>query len=93
MVASRADLGSFLYYVECKRYAPDHPVGVNLVRELYGVVQADRVTAGILATTSFFTRGAKEFQSEVAYQISLRDYFGIQDWLQKAGARHAATLP
>lgn len=80
--AKRDELGSFLYVVECKKYSPDNPVGVSLVRQLYGVVQAEKATAGILATTSFFTKGAKEFQTQVAYQISLQDYLGIQKWLK-----------
>ena len=80
--ASRNHLGSFLYIVECKKYAPDNLVGVALVRQLYGVVQAEKATAGILATTSFFTKDAKEFQGQVEFQISLQDYLGIQKWLQ-----------
>jgi restriction system protein len=80
--AARKDhLGSFLYVVECKKYAPDHRVGVGLIRELNGVVQAERATAGILATTSFFTKGAKEFQTRLSNQIGLKDYLGIQEWL------------
>lgn len=82
--AKRDDLGSFLYVVECKKYSPDHRVGVGLIRELNGVVQAERATAGILATTSFFTKGAKELQSRLSNQISLKDYLGIQEWLSKA---------
>jgi restriction system protein len=80
--AAKKDIvGSFLYIVECKKYSPDDRVGVGLIRQLYGVVQAEKATAGIMATTSFFTKGAQEFQSRVAYQISLQDYFGIQKWL------------
>ena len=80
--AARKDhLGSFLYVVECKKYALDNPVGVGLIRELNGVVQAERATAGILATTSFFTKGAKEFQARLSHQIGLKDYVGIQEWL------------
>lgn len=80
--AARKDhLGSFLYVVECKKYAPDNRVGVGLIRELNGVVQAERATAGILATTSFFTKGAKEFQAHLSNQIGLKDYLGIQEWL------------
>ena len=82
--ARRDDLGSFLYVVECKQYSPDRRVGVGLIRELNGVVQAERATAGILATTAFFTKGAKEFQARLSNQISLKDYLGIQEWLSKA---------
>jgi restriction system protein len=81
--AKKDYLGTFLFIVECKKYAPDRPIGVGLVRQLNGVVQAEQATAGILATTSFFTRGAKEFQRKIAYQISLKDYFGIQAWLDE----------
>lgn len=83
--AARKDhLGAFLYIVECKKYSPRRPVGVGLVRQLHGVVQAEQATAGILATTSFFTRGAKEFQETVAFQISLKDYLGVKEWLHAA---------
>ncbi|MFM6171359.1 MAG: restriction endonuclease, partial [Sphaerospermopsis kisseleviana] len=82
--AKRDDLGTFLYVVECKKYSPDHKVGVGLIRELNGVVQAERATAGILATTSFFTKGAKEFQERLSNQISLKDYLGLQEWMSKA---------
>lgn len=88
--AKKDHLGTFLFIVECKKHAPDHPVGVGLVRQLNGVVQAEQATAGILATTSFFTRGAKEFQRLVSYQISLKDYLGIQDWLEAVLRRRAA---
>ena len=82
--ARKDDLGSFLYVVECKQYSPDRRVGVGLIRELNGVVQAERATAGILATTAFFTKGAREFQARLSNQISLKDYLGIQEWLSKA---------
>ena len=52
------------------------------MRQLNGVVQAEQATAGILATTSFFTKGAREFQKRIAFQLSLKDYFGIQGWLK-----------
>lgn len=83
-VAKRDDLGSFLYLVECKRYDLDHPVGVEIVRALYGTVQAERATAGLLVTSSIFTRGARDFQRHCQYQVSLRDYAELHRWIQKA---------
>lgn len=52
--------GGVLYttYFECKKYAPDRPVGVNVVRELYAVMERERVDKGVIVTTSHFTRGA-----------------------------------
>ena len=81
--AKKDNLGTFLYIVECKKYSPDNHVGVGLIRELYGVVQAERATAGILATTSFFSKPAHDFQESIKYQVSLRDYLDIQKWLKR----------
>ena len=81
-VAKRDSLGSFLYLVECKRYTPPHKVGVEIIRALYGVVQQTRANAGIIATTSLFTSGVREFQREVKHQLHLRDYIDIQKWLE-----------
>jgi restriction system protein len=81
--AKKDSLGAFLYIVECKKYAPDNNVSVGVIRQLYGVVQAEKATAGILATTSFFSKDSKQFQETVPYQISLQDYFGLQQWLKE----------
>jgi restriction system protein len=82
-VATKSDLGTFLFVVECKKYAPDRPVGVELVRHLYGVVEAERVTGGILATTSRFTRDARRFQESFRTRLSLKDYIDLQKLLRE----------
>lgn len=80
--AAKSDtLGTFLFLVECKQYTPPSKVGVQVVRSLYGTVQQTKATAGILVTTSFFTKVAKDFQREIKYQIQLRDFFEIKKWL------------
>ncbi len=84
--ARRDAVGSFLYLVECKRFNADHPVGVGLVRQLHGTVQAERASAGILVTTSYFTRDALRFQNQIEYQMSLQDYIAIQRWLKHTTA-------
>lgn len=81
--ARRDPLGTFLYIVECKKFAPHRPVDISIVRQLYGVIQEERVSGGIVATTSYFTKDAKEFRNRVQYQVSLRDYIDIQKWLKK----------
>jgi restriction system protein len=80
--AARSDLlGRFLFLVECKRYTPPNKVGVEIVRAVHGVVQQTRATAGVVVTTSFFTRRAEEFRSAVEHQLFLRDYVALQAWL------------
>lgn len=79
--AWKDDLGSFLYLVECKRYTPPNKVGVSVVRSLHGVVQQKQANGGIVVTSSFFTKGAKEFQENLPHQMHLRDYLALQKWL------------
>ncbi|MBO5066072.1 MAG: restriction endonuclease [Clostridia bacterium] len=74
IVLNNCFLGGFLVYVECKKYSPQRPVSVKLVRELYGTVSADKATAGILISTSYFSREAVSFQQRVPNQMKLIDY-------------------
>lgn len=64
----------FLQRVECKKYNANNPISVKLVRELYGTVEADKATAGMLITTSYFTKDAKEFTEKTKHRMALRDY-------------------
>lgn len=79
--ASSNALGSFLYLVECKKYEPQNKVGVEIVRSLYGVLESKKATAGMVVTSSFFTKGAEDFQQQVMYKVHLHDYLKIQKWL------------
>jgi restriction system protein len=81
------DFGSFLYIVECKRHAPDRPVGVAVVRALHGVAQHERVNAAMVMTTSYFSEPAREFAEKLSYQISLKDYFDLRHWLDRHRTR------
>ncbi len=83
IVANHRDIGNFIFYVECKRYAPSNPVGVNLVRELAGAVLADRVTAGIMVTSSYFSPDAVIFSSQLKHQLSLIDYLKLKEWINE----------
>ncbi len=46
-------------YVQCKHY--NSPVGVAVLRELFGVVKSDNVSAGILVCLVNPTKGAQDF--------------------------------
>lgn len=81
-VASKQALGKFLYLVECKRYTPPNKVGVHFIRALHGVVQKTQANAGMLVTTSFFTRGAKEYADETMYTLQLHDFLALKKWLK-----------
>ena len=78
-------LGDFIYYVECKKNAAKRHIGVGLVKNLVGTVDADRVNGGILATTSYFTPDAKRFivDNKYDYQIQMHDYNKIRELLNR----------
>lgn len=79
----RAPFGSFLTVVDCKRHRADRPVQVGLVRGLYGTVMETGASAGAIATTSYFTKGAKAFQNERKHRIGLQDFVSLRQMLFK----------
>lgn len=82
IIVENSFLGGFLIYVECKRYDKDRPIGVGLVRELYGTISADKATAGMLITSSYFSKDAIIFQEKIKHQMELVDYEGLLKKIQ-----------
>lgn len=79
-------VGQLLAIVECKKYSPDRPVGVDIVeRMLYTIREKDRASIGMIATTSRFTKGASRAAENYQWQILLRDYGHLQGWLREHG--------
>ena len=83
IVVSDSSLGRHLHLVECKRYSKNNPINVNLVRSLYGVVEAEKATAGMLVTTTRFTPPAVEFIDSVRNRLSKKDYQDLAKWIKK----------
>lgn len=75
--------GTHLYLVECKRYARHRPISVDIIRALYGVVEEERATGGIIVTTSHFTSDAWKFREKINYRMALRDYDTLKEWLNR----------
>ena len=74
--------------IECKRYSPDHHVGIRIVRELYGIKNHEGVTKAFLATTSTFTQPAGIFLGAHKWELEGRDYHGILDWIRLVKGYH-----
>lgn len=71
IVAQKSILGEFCIFVECKKYDTTRPISVGLVRELYGTVMSENATAGMMITTSYFT---KEYTEKIKHRLTLKDY-------------------
>ena len=88
-IIAASDTGDFL--IDVKRSS--HPVGVELVRHVYGVASAagprqpGRDTYGGIITSSQFTRNAKEFRRSVRTRPLLRDGQWLADQLRKYAPR------
>ena len=74
IVLNNSLLGDLVIYAECKKRSPVHPVNVGLVRQLYGTIEADRATAGIMITNSYFSKDARRFQQSIKTRMNLIDY-------------------
>jgi len=81
------------YIVECKRYRPDCPVGVRLVRSLYGIKDSNQAQHAILATTSYFTRDAIAFaKNPSVIGLNLKDVNDISEWLKLCSKKNPNQL-
>lgn len=79
-IVAQFEMGGVFYttYFECKQYAKNRPVGVNVVRELYAVMNRDRVDKGVIVTTSYFTRDAIAEANRLNGRIRLIDFNELQ---------------
>ncbi|HEX8877596.1 MAG TPA: restriction endonuclease [Phycisphaerales bacterium] len=72
-----------LFLVECKRYKRSRKVGVEIVRSLYGVVCEKRANAGLIVTTSTFSKPALAATRGLGSQLALKDYHGLLEWMRR----------
>lgn len=88
IIAIRSDLGiRSKFIIECKRYTSTNPVGVELVRALYGVQAQEGANKSILATTSRFTPDAQKFaktNNTTEWSMDLKDFNDIRMWVDSA---------
>lgn len=56
------------YLVQCKQYR-SQKVGVKVVREMFGLVAAEKATGGIVITSGQFTRDADTFANDKSLEL------------------------
>jgi restriction system protein len=77
------EVGRLLCLVEAKHYREDRKIGVDLVRTLYGTLCDAQANSAMLVTSSSFTSDAKIFQQKHQYQLTLREYADVVEWIMK----------
>jgi len=68
-----------LIIVQCKRNAPENPVGRPIVQQFKGVIEENEAWKGYIVTTSYFTNDAKESAAKNE-RIFLADMDILVDW-------------
>lgn len=81
IILNNNELGKFLIYGECKRYASDMPVGIGIVQRLAGAIYGDNVTSGLVLTSSYFCSDAKAFANKIEHRLSLMDFNHLQEMI------------
>ena len=77
-----------VFYVECKRYAQENKVGVEIVHRLYGVQTAEKVNKACIITTSGFTSGAIKWAKEQNVMIDLVDGDALHNMIIQCAQRY-----
>ena len=80
---SKTDTGPLLFLVQAKKYAPNRPIGLQPVQALFGAVEAEKASQGILVSTSYFQPAVKKFVGEVPFRVQLAGPVEIQNWIWK----------
>jgi hypothetical protein len=66
--------------VECKKYDPRRPVGIDIARSVLFVKEKRNASQAMIVTTSYFTKGVKALKSS-QYDLVLVDYNIISEWI------------
>jgi HJR/Mrr/RecB family endonuclease len=74
---------SFLVFVECKQWAPNKHVGIDIVQRVFGVQQIGKANKSMIITTSFFTQPAKIEAKRYNGLMELRDFNALKNWLNR----------
>jgi len=85
VIAEKKDVIDFSVLAQCKKYAPHRPIGAQVIREMVGVLDINKGTAGAIFTTSRFTATAIEEAKMIRHRMSLHDYFDILMCLHDSG--------
>ena len=66
--------------IEIKHFAPNRPVGVGIVRTLYGVKHLQQASKALLVTSSYLSPDAKrEFSRVIPWELELIERSKVLD--------------
>jgi len=69
------------YLVECKRFAENRKIGVEIVRSFKEVLSTEQANKGLIVTTSYFSRDAIKKQQETPLLLEYKDKNEVINWV------------
>ncbi len=84
-IKRQAIIGPERYLIQAKRYK--NKVGLEPVQRLMFLHKHHLVTKVCLATTSTFTSGAWKLAEQYKWQLELKDFDGVFEWVQLAAKK------
>lgn len=71
------------FLVECKRFAKNRPVGIDIIRSFSHVIQTHNANKGIIFTSSYFSPDAKiDRVNNMPHLLDFKDNSDIMDWIR-----------
>jgi restriction endonuclease Mrr len=84
LAVSHTGLGKKTILIEVKHFAPNRPVGVGIVRSLYGVKCLNNSSKAMLVTSSYVTKYAHhEFLRVIPWELDFIERSRLLDWCKK----------
>lgn len=71
------------FLVECKRFASNRPVGIEIIRSFCDVIKEQKANKGLIVTTSYFSQPAVARQNLEGNVLDFRDRLDLMDWVKK----------
>lgn len=71
------------YLVECKKYAENRKIGVDIIRGFKEVLSTEQANKGLIVTTSYFTKDAIKKQQETPLLLEYKDKDEVIDWVNQ----------
>jgi restriction endonuclease Mrr len=77
--------GSFLTIVDRKHYLNSgRLIGIEIVKTMWATLDLEKASRAMIATTSTFTSGAKDFGRKFEFRMSLKDHDAICEWIKRS---------
>ena len=83
-LVQKSQIGELLILVQAKKYSPKRKISLETVQALYGAVEAEQASKGVLVTTSEFLPSAQKFAEQRRHRIFLASPREIASWLKQA---------